>query len=803
MIIGKKIFSSTICLALGIWSLAQTIDPNAVDGKIYVKISDQSSIQIAAFTPNVDLLEGEDNTPKELVEIFQNYQTHSVVSTFPGFDNPRLERTYTIEFDSHSRVEDFLAQLNALPYIEYAEPAALYYIDRVETAYEPNDRRNFNDMYHLDLIDAAEAWDISQGSEEVVIAIVDDAILIDHEDLRGNIWVNPGEIAGNGIDDDRNGYVDDVNGFDVATQTPNPGGLAQLLTHGTQVAGCAAAATDNGTGIASIGFNCKIMAVKATANPSSANNRVVTNGLEGVRYAVSAGADVVNMSFGGSGRNSAFQEILDEGNRRGIVFVSSSGNTGNDEEQFPSSYNHVISVAATGETDRVSGFSTVHSTVDISAPGQSIRTTASSIDLNGYGRSTGTSFSSPIVAGVLGLMKSVNPCATPEELEEILKNSADDISGLNPSFVGKIGAGRVNAARALEASAAPNLPEADFSFDNSSMCSNRIPFTFIQDPDEQACAAVNKYSWEISDGVGFSSTAEGLTPQIEFPESGSYEVRLTVSNAAGSSSTLKTVDITINPSAFIDAGNDTVVCLGDAIQLQSTTSAEITSVQWEPAIGLTATDTITPAFLARQGGGMYTLTIEGADGCILVDSLQIDVFRLPVLRVTPADTSVMAGDSVVLEVRGGLFYEWSPSTGLSDSTISTPLAIPQETTTYTIKTIGAGNCEAEISYTLNVIGDSIGTSLPDFLDGAVISEPLPNPASESVHLLASFPRAVPIEISCFSLEGKRMHTLFSSSIAHSEIDTSWRIPRSLSDGVYWLVWNIGGYKYSQPLLIAR
>ena len=676
-----------------------------------------------------------------------------------------------------------------------------FFEEEAPSVFEPNDRRIFNDMYHLDLIDAAEAWDLSQGSEEVVIAIVDGAIQVDHEDLKDNIWINPGEIPNNGVDDDRNGYVDDVNGFDVATGTPNPGGLSLLLTHGTQVAGCCAAATNNGTGVASIGYNCKIMAVKATANPNSIEVGFVTNPFEGVKYAVDAGADIINMSFGGILSSQTWQELLNEGNRKGIIFVAAAGNSGTEEEIFPAAFNHVISVAATGETDRVTNFSTTHSTVDISAPGQSIRTTQPNRNFNGYTRATGTSFSSPIVAGVLGLMKSINPCATPEELEAFLKESADDIGPLNPSFAGRIGAGRVNAARALAAIAAPSLPEADFSFDNSSICTNRIPFSFVTDPENAGCDAVNQYTWEVSGGSDFVTTAEGTQTFIEFPQSGTYDVRLTISNAAGSSSVLKNVEININPNAFISAGNDTVVCLGESIQLGGSTTADVVDIQWEPALGLDESNTLTPTFLAQQGGGTYKLKIEGADGCLLEDSIQIDVFRLPFLRVSPADTTILKGDSLILEVRGGLVYEWSPGNSLSDSTISTPIAFPTDTTTYTIKTIGAGRCEAELSYTLNV--DSIGVPLLDKLSGARIADPLPNPVSDWVQLSAFFPIPAKLSLTCYSLEGKVMQRMLASQRVKNDFEFDWKIPASLADGVYWLVWDLDGRKLSQPLLIAR
>ena len=154
----------------------------------------------------------------------------------------------------------------------------------VRSYFLPNDWSQFDDLWHLEKIRAQQAWDVTKGSEDVVIAIVDDAVMITHEDLQDNIWENAGEVANNGFDDDGNGFIDDFNGFNVAGDNPNPNPPRDEFAHGTHVAGCAAAVTDNGIGIPAIGFNCTIMPVRSSSNASVGGG--ITNAYEGVDYAI-------------------------------------------------------------------------------------------------------------------------------------------------------------------------------------------------------------------------------------------------------------------------------------------------------------------------------------------------------------------------------------------------------------------------------------------------------------------------------------------------------------------------------------
>jgi subtilisin family serine protease len=286
------------------------------------------------------------------------------------------------------------------------------------------------------------------------VAIVDDAVKTDHPDLSPIIWTNPGEIPSNNIDDDGNGFVDDVNGFDVADNDndarPPASGLWQLLglfTHGTHCAGIAGAATNNGLGVASIGNGIKIIPVKATSN-SSLIPLAIDNGNEGVDYAVASGARVISMSWGGATQDSTLTNVIQGAVDAGRILVSAAGNDGNSTPNYPSALPGVICVGSISRGDIVSSFSQRGSMIDVMAPGDSIWSTlATSAN---YGFQSGTSMACPMVAGLCGLMLSQNPGFDANIIESCLKSSCDNIDALNSTLIGQIGAGRINAQKAME-----------------------------------------------------------------------------------------------------------------------------------------------------------------------------------------------------------------------------------------------------------------------------------------------------------------------------------------------------------------
>jgi len=780
----------------------QTNAPAYKAGKLYVIMNAQlpaTGVPLLDRSKDINQL-----TSAQFPDLYQLSQRFGFTQLKKAFHtrSKELDRTYVVEFTRDQQADDLIEALQQVSYVEYVEK-----VPTIKKSYLPNDWTGFDDLYHLEIINAQDAWDVSRGSEDVVIAIVDDAILITHEDLRDNIWVNPDEIPGNGVDDDDNGYIDDVNGFDVTNDRPNPNPPRDEFSHGTFVAGCAAASTDNGVGIPAIGFNCKIMAVRASSNTF---NESITDGYEGVDYAISAGATIINMSWGGGGFSRVQQNLMNAAHNRGIILVAASGNDNSDQIQYPAGYEHVISVGATNRDDRRAGFSNF-GTVDIMAPGDNVLSTVTGGASGSYGENDGTSFASPIIAGVLGLMKSVNPCLSPEEAERILDQTAVNIDEENPDFTGRLGSGRVDAGAAVlaasqaEGSGTPPPPVANFTFDNASECTNRIPFNFVSEPGTGSCAFSIDYRWRITNGNGFELTSNERDPIVEFPNSGEYTVSLRVNNSGGADEMSETVTIEVNPDAFIDAGDSRIVCQGDSVAINASTTATIESLRWEPALGLSDPNTLTPTFRALRAGGNYTLTINGADGCELVDSVQIDVFRNPFVQTIPGnDTVLILGDTLQLGVQegsGAFAFEWSPAAGLSDTSIANPLAFPDTMTTYRVVGIGGGGCTDEAEITIEVALDGGLSNKPFFSRLGTIFPPYPHPAQHGQNLTADFNQLHPLTLTLIDLHGRLIQTLYEGVPTNGTFSHYWVPGNRVTPGVYFLHWQYGATRHIQRIQV--
>ncbi|MBN2410503.1 S8 family serine peptidase [candidate division KSB1 bacterium] len=385
---------------------------------------------------------------------------------------PDLSRIFKLRFpvlqDVHEVAEEFAAD----PAVEYAEPVYAYQIDVM-----PNDPRT-GDQKHLDIIKIAQAWEKSKGDKNVVIGIIDTGVDWQHEDLAANIRVNPGEDINhdgvitaadeNNIDDDGNGYIDDFRGWDfVATETasglPDPSNdedgtvpdndPMDVQGHGTHCAGIASAVTDNGVGIAGTGWNCSIMPIRAGykyIDDQGFSNGTIPWGYEGVKYAADNGADIISLSWGGSA--SFFgRDAIDYAYYKGVLIIAAAGNSnngsGNYSAHYPSAYDHVVSVAATRYwIDRKAGFSLYHESVDICAPGDAIYSTYPN---NSYAEMGGTSMSTPMVAGVAGLVKALHPEWSNDRVALQIIETADNIDDDNSDYFGWLGSGRINAYRAL------------------------------------------------------------------------------------------------------------------------------------------------------------------------------------------------------------------------------------------------------------------------------------------------------------------------------------------------------------------
>ena len=346
-------------------------------------------------------------------------------------------------------VHDSIESYEASSLVQYAQTNNTNFTPSAE----PNDPQ-FPDQYHLNNtgqtagtvdadIDATEAWDTNTSAENIIIAIIDSGTDLDHEDLADNIWVNEGEIPGDGIDNDNNGYIDDVNGWDFVNQTNDPNGDGSSGWHGTHVAGIAGAVGNNGIGVSGVAWNVQLMPLRIFA-PGTSTAAIV----EAINYSVENGAQVSNNSWGGYGFDGAIFDAISNARDNDQLFVASAGNDGFDVdiiEHYPSGYNldNIISVGGSTDRDGDSGFNLGATSVDLVAPGTNILST---IGNDAYGFLSGTSMSGPVVAGAAAILREADPTAGFAEIKQQILDSVDQI----PTFAGRtLTGGRLNLNQAL------------------------------------------------------------------------------------------------------------------------------------------------------------------------------------------------------------------------------------------------------------------------------------------------------------------------------------------------------------------
>jgi subtilisin family serine protease len=309
-------------------------------------------------------------------------------------------------------------------------------------------------------INASAAWDVTIGGD-VTVAVVDTGIDYGHPDLQDNIWVNPADPA-NGVDDDRNGFIDDVHGIDLFHGDGDPSDDAG---HGTHVAGIIGAEGDNGLGTVGVDWRVHLMALKFLDRDGSGNT---ADAAEAIDYAVQHGARVINASWGGPSYSLALYRAIEEADANGVLVVAAAGNDGDDSDvspEYPAAFDlpNVVSVAATDMGDQLSDFSNYGSrTVDLAAPGDEIYSTVPrAIDPNGYAPYSGTSMAAPFVSGAAALYLSHTPAALVGQVREALLQSARPL----PSLAGKtVSGGRLDVGKMLAAAklvAAPAHQTAD------------------------------------------------------------------------------------------------------------------------------------------------------------------------------------------------------------------------------------------------------------------------------------------------------------------------------------------------------
>lgn len=368
----------------------------------------------------------------------------------------KLRNVQVWQLDSTVEAQEVLQKLSTHPGVVYAEPNHVYRI--FENINDPL----FSGQWYLQNINAPGAWAIELGDSSVMVGVIDTGVDYLHDDLQGRLWVNSPEDLNqngqldsldiNGIDDDGNGYIDDVIGWDF-THAPNFPDQGDYLDpdndpmdefgngHGTPVAGIIAAAQNNQTGISGAAPGVRVMALRAgTASGFLEEDDVA----EAILYAIANGCKVVNMSFGDVAVSYLLKDAIQYGASQGLIFVASAGNSGNAALNYPAAYDETLSVGATDSTNRLAGFSNYGSKINLVAPGEELLSTQVG---NDYGLNNGTSFSAPVVSAAAALVWSFFPGYSPEQVKGALYASCHDLGffGWDPFY----GHGLVNLEKSL------------------------------------------------------------------------------------------------------------------------------------------------------------------------------------------------------------------------------------------------------------------------------------------------------------------------------------------------------------------
>lgn len=360
-----------------------------------------------------------------------------------GQDLVDVTLIYEFNYTQIFSVEKVVSKLMSTGLFCYVEPHIV-----PNSLYAPSDPfANPTDQYHLLTINAFNAWNINKGDSAIVIGITDTGTELTHSDLTNAIKRNYADVI-DGIDNDGDGFTDNYKGWDLGMNDNDA--TYQGTPHGVHVGGIAAGSTDNGIGIAGVGFECKFLPVKI----ADASGSLVA-AYEGIKYAADHGCSIVNCSWGGNGASQFGQDMVTYATiNKNCLVVAAAGNGGADTDFYPASYEYVFSVANTTSTDVKHSTSNYGYQVDVAAPGSLINSTWSG---NSYTQLTGTSMASPVVAGAAGIVKKQFPSYNGLQIAERLKVTADNIYPVNPSFINKLGSGRINLFRALTDPPSPSV----------------------------------------------------------------------------------------------------------------------------------------------------------------------------------------------------------------------------------------------------------------------------------------------------------------------------------------------------------
>jgi subtilisin family serine protease len=450
-----------------------------------------------------------------------------------------------------------IAALSNNPHVEYAQPDFV-----VRPTATPNDPM-FGSMWNLNNalgpdINGPEAWDIFSGSASFVVAVIDTGTHYNHIDLAANVWTNPGEIPGNGIDDDGNGYRDDVHGWNFYDHNNDP---SDQNSHGTHTAGTIGAVGNNGIGVTGINWRCKLMPLKFLGPDGGYTSDAVL----AIQYAVRMGVKVSNNSWGGPDYDQAIFDAINAARTSGHLFVAAAGNAGTNNDYapfYPAAYNldNVIAVAASDSSDNRAGFSNYGATsVDLGAPGVDILSTTPG---DGFGYSSGTSMAAPHVTGVAALLFAKNPGWTYQQVRDRIFSTVKPVASM---------AGVTRTGGVLDAFAALNI-----------VAPNNPPQLTINSPTSGATVALgatvtfsgtatDQEDGNISARTVWTSSLQGqLGTGASFSRSdlvaGTHSITASVTDNGGITAT-KTVQLSVQQGVPVAPAMRSVVASGSTITI--------------------------------------------------------------------------------------------------------------------------------------------------------------------------------------------------------------------------------------------
>jgi len=530
----RKIVGICICMLM----IVAVIVPAAGTTNKGNIIDDKSLMEYAPGEFIVKVKQDRTFSSPVLTALNEKHHVYAFETVFSNAEGTILDNIYLLHVSIDSDILSILQEYSSCPDVVYAEPNGIGTLCGI-----PNDA-DFSKQWYLHNtgqtfypgihgtpdadIDAPEAWDIEKGSSAVVIAIIDTGVDYTHPDLADKIWNNTDEIPGNSIDDDQNGYIDDIRGWDFCSNDSN---ILDFYGHGTMCAGVAAASANNGIGIAGVGWNCTIMPIQ------DCNETVLLYweaDAKGLKYAADNGADIISMSWGEDySVPNIIKDAVNYAYAKGVFLCAAAGNDNANIKLYPAAFENVTAVAATDYNDVRAYFSTYGEWVDIAAPGHYIYSTTPTYHVvmndppyyytQSYSFGSGTSFSSPMVAGVAALLLSKDPSLTPDELKTLLYENVDPYNSTE-----YIGTGRLNAQKALAALLSPNKPPNPPTITGEAKGKIKVAidynFTTI-DPDNDSVYYFIDWGDGTNSSIGPYLSGDLITQSHTWSKKGTYTIK--------------------------------------------------------------------------------------------------------------------------------------------------------------------------------------------------------------------------------------------------------------------------------------